>query len=68
MVEYFQHESKGKRMFKIGDVVRVSFDRKIIECVIVDENARAFKVRPINAVDDGKDRTFWALKLWVMGF
>jgi len=55
-------------LFQIGDVVRVSFDMKIIECVIVDENARCFKVRPVNAVDDGKDRSFWALKLWVMGF
>ena len=55
-------------MFKIGDIVRVRFDMKTIECVIVDENARAFKVRPINAVNDGKDRTFWALKLWIMGF
>ena len=53
-------------MFKIGDVVRVSFDMKIIECVIVDENARSFKVKPLK--DDGKDLSFWALKLWVMGF
>lgn len=55
-------------MFKIGDIVRVSFDMKIIECVIIGEKAQSFKVIPLNANSDGKDRTFWVSKLWVMGF
>lgn len=55
-------------MFKIGDIVRVSLDMKIIECVIIGEKSHSYQVIPLNANSDGKDRTFWVSKLWVMGF
>lgn len=55
--------------FAIGDVVRVSFDRKIIECRIIGQNqSGSFLVESLIATDTGKVHTWWVRDTWILEF
>lgn len=55
-----------KTKFAIGDVVRVGFDRKVVDCRIIGENARAFHVESLTPTPTGKVHTWWVLKTWIL--
>lgn len=65
MVEFSaQKERKMKTKFAVGDVVRVSWDVKVIYCRIIDQKNGSFLVEPVT--DSGKVQPRWVRMAWVL--
>ena len=57
---------KMKTKFAVGDVVRVSWDSKVIYCRIIDQKNGSFLVEPVGASDTGKVQTRWVRGTWIL--
>jgi len=57
-----------KTQFGIGDVIRVSFDRKVIDCRIIGQNEKygTFLVESLTATETGKVHTWWVKASWIL--
>ena len=57
-----------KTKFAIGDVVRVSFDRKVIDCRIIGQNEKygTFLVESLTPTPTGKVLTWWVRDTWIL--